>query len=256
MIISVSDHINMVMEEIQLRLNAYTYPVFVNAKNEKPDLIASSVIVNIKSKNYLITASHVLDDVTDINSPFYIATKGPFIAIKGEFIRSIGKDRDDFDIAFTELSSDFVTLNDLNVLDENRLMINKNFKSVHLHLIHGYPCSKNKQGSSLKDTDKFNSYAFSYGGKVDKSFDKWEKFNKNKDYHTCMNYGIAKDIDGEVNMPPSPRGISGGGLWLIPDSFQSTNIYLDAIFIEYYEKDKVSFSTKINKVAEFIENNT
>lgn len=256
MIISTGDHISLTMKEVELTLNSYTYPVFVNAKNERPDLIASSVLVEIKSKIYLITASHVLDVVTNTNSPFYIATNGPFIAIESEFIRSVEKDRDDFDIAFTELTSDFVSINKLNVLDENRLMIKKHFDSVNLNLIHGYPCSKNKQGKSLKSTTNFKSCAFTYGGKVDESFNKWQNFNKNKDFHTCMNYGNAKDINGDINTPPSPRGMSGGGLWLVPNSFQPKEIYLDAIFIEYYEKNKISFSTKIKKVVEFIENNT
>ena len=135
-------------------------------------------------------------------------------------------------------------------------MLNKHFDSVHLNLIHGYPCSKNKQGKSLNGTKNFKSYAFTYGGKVDKSFDRWQEFNKNKSFHTCMNYGVAKDINGEINTPPSPRGISGGGLWLVPNSFQLKEIYLDAIFIEYYEKEKISFSTKMEKVVGFIENNT
>lgn len=256
MIISVGDHINLTMKEVELTLNSYTYPVFVNAQNERPDLIASSVIVQIKNKIYIITASHVIDAVTKINSQFYIATDGYFLAIEGEFTRSIEKDRDDFDIAFIELDADFVSKNKLNVLDENKLMTNKSFDSVHLHLIHGYPCSKNKQAKSLKGTTNFKSYAFTYGGKVDKSFNKWQDFNKNKDFHTCMNYGIAKSINGDINTPPSPRGISGGGLWLVPNSFKPNEIYLDAIFIEYYKKDKISFSTKIEKVVEFIENNT
>jgi len=250
------DHINLVMKEVQGILNSYTYPIFVNAKNEKPDLIASSVIVKLNSKIYLITASHVLEKVTKINSPFYIATNGPFIAIGSEFYRSIGKDKDDFDIAFTELTSGFVSLNKINVLDENKLMTNKHFDSVHLNLIHGYPCSKNKQNKSLKGTTSFKSFAYTYGGKVDKSFSKWQDFNKNKDFHTCMNYGVARDFNGEINTPPSPRGISGGGLWLVPNSFKPEEIYLDAIFIEYYEKDKISFSTKIGKVVEFIEKNS
>ncbi|SDW96522.1 hypothetical protein [Nitrosomonas communis] len=70
-----------------------------------------------------------------------------------------------------------------------------------------------------------------------------------------MNYSKAKDINGEVITPPNPRGISGGGLWFVPNSFSPKDVYLEGVFIEYYEKTKISFSTKIERVADFIRDN-
>lgn len=255
MVITVSDHIHLSMKEVESVLNSFTYPVFINSKNERPDLIASSVVINLDSRIFLITASHVLDQVENANSSFYIAKEGSFIALVGEFVHSVNKGKDHFDIAFIELSNKFVEMNAINVLSESSLMINKNFEKVHLSLVHGYPCSKNKQGKALRGGTGFKSFAFTYGGKIDRKFDKWEKFNKHPNFHTCMNYGRAKDINGDIVTPPSPRGISGGGLWFVPNSFAPKNVYLEGIFIEYYKKAKISFSTKIERVAEFIRDN-
>ncbi|MCE7915735.1 MAG: hypothetical protein DYH15_13975 [Nitrosomonas sp. PRO4] len=255
MIISVSDHINLAMKTAERKLNSFTYPVFVNAKNERPDLIASSVIICLDSRTFLITASHVLDQISNANSPFYIATEGEFVALEGQFIRSVNSYKDNYDIAFIELDKEFVNRNGINSLREEYLMINKHFELVHLSLIHGYPCSKNKQGKALNGGTKFQSYAFTYCGKVDKSFNEWDKYEKLSSVHTCMNYGKARDINGEIITPPSPRGISGGGLWLVPNSFSPTNVYLEGIFIEYYQKDSISFSTKIRWIVDFIRNN-
>lgn len=256
MIISVSDHIILVMNTVQEKLNSFTYPVFVNAKNERPDLIASSVVICLDSRIFLITASHVLDQISNANSPFYIATEGKFVALEGQFIRSVNENRDNFDIAFIELDKEFVNKNRINFVREKYLMINKKFEQVHLSLIHGYPCSKNKQGKALNGGTKFQSYAYSYSGKVDKSFNRWEKFEKLPSVHTCMKYGKAKDIHGKIITPPSPMGISGGGLWLVPNSFSPTNVYLEGIFIEYYRRDNISFSTKISWIVDFIRNNS
>ncbi|SDW96560.1 hypothetical protein [Nitrosomonas communis] len=127
MIITVSDHIHLCMREVEDILNSFTYPVFINAKNERPDLIASSVVISLDSRNFLITASHVLDQIENANSPFYIAKKSNFVALIGEFIRSISKDKDHFDIAFLELNNEFVDKNAINVLSESSLMINRHF---------------------------------------------------------------------------------------------------------------------------------
>lgn len=256
MIISISDHIHMVMKEIESELNSYTYPVFVNAQNNRPDLIASSVAIEINSRVFLVTASHVLDKVSQANSPFYLGLNGKFVGLEGAFTRSVHERKDHFDIAFCELLPAFVNANEIRFVVEDKLMRRRSFPSIHLSCIHGYPCTKNKQGSALKGDNRFKSFAFTYGGKIDKFFTDWAKYNKNKDFHTCMNYGRARDINGEIITPPSPRGISGGGLWLIPNSFAPKDVYLEGVFIEYHERGKISFSTKIEKVVAFIETNS
>lgn len=107
-IITVSDHIHEVMEETQGLANTYTYPVFINATNEKPDLIATSVVIQHCNHIYLVTASHVLGDIKSVGSPFYIGLEGSFLAIEGEFTRSVSEEVDNFDIAFIKLSNEFV----------------------------------------------------------------------------------------------------------------------------------------------------
>ena len=255
MIISLGNHIQLAMEAIGPVINSFTYPVFVNAENNRPDLIASSVAINLNNRTYLITASHVLDTVIFAKSPFYIALEGAFIQLEGEFIRSVKKPRDPFDIAFLELSAEMVVSNNIQVLSAESLMIRKNFKEVQLSLIHGYPCSKNNQFKALRRGTTFKSLAYSYGGKVDREFNNWQEYNKHQDFHICMNYGRGRGISGEITTPPTPRGISGGGLWLIPNLLSPHNVYLSGIFIEYHSAGKVSFSTKIEKVAKFIEDN-
>lgn len=68
-----------------------------------------------------------------------------------------------------------------------------------------------------------------------------------------MKYRKARDTRGAVVTPPKPHGISGGGLWIMPNSFKPKDIYLTAIAIEYYERVGIMFSTKVKKVIEFIE---
>lgn len=123
MIITVSNYIHLVMKEVEGLLNSFTYPVFIKAENDRPDLIASSVIISLDSRVFLITAAHVLDDVAYVDSAFYIGLDGSLIEVNGKFIRSINLKKDHFDIAFSELSYDFVIANKINVLSQDKLMI-------------------------------------------------------------------------------------------------------------------------------------
>ena len=253
MVLQVADHINLTMKESETVLNRFTYPVFVNQVNDRPDLIASSVVVELSSKIFLITASHVLDEVQSIESPFYLGVEEGFVALQGEFFRSRSKSKDHFDIAFLEIPKKFAEDNNIYWLEESRVILRQHFDSPHLTVVHGYPCSKNKQVKALKGGTRFKSFAYSYGGKVDKEFCSWGTFGKHEEFHVCMNYGKAKGTNGTIVTPPSPSGLSGGGLWVIPDSFKPDSVYLKGIFIEYYENDKISFSTKMSKISEFIQ---
>lgn len=251
-----SDHIQLSLGTVTPIVNAYTYPVFVRAKNDRPDLIASSVIIKVDGRNILVTASHVVINVLSVDSSFYIAVGKTYIALEDEFTFSSHDEIDHFDIAFVELSDEFVKENGVSVLDENMLMINKTFPSIHISLIHGYPRSKNKQVKALGGGTVFKSNAYSYAGYLDSHFQDWEKYGKDKVTHTCMRYGLIRDEKGHINLPTHPRGISGGGLWLMPDSFKARSVFLDSIFIEYHKKDKITFSTKIEWVVQFINENT
>jgi hypothetical protein len=252
-IISVGDHISYAMEETQEVANSCTYPVFVSAGNDKPDLIASSVAIQHKTCIYLVTASHVLNELRGMNSPFYVGVEGKFVAIEGQFTRSVSASEDDFDIAYIRLSDSFVSENKIKFVVEEKILFRRNFENFHLALIHGYPCTKNKQVKALSGGTCFKSFAFSYSGKIDKNYARWAPLRKMEEIHIGMKYGKAKDVKGEVVIPPKPQGISGGGLWIMPDSFKSTELYLAGIAIEHHKSPELVFATKIQKVIEFIE---
>lgn len=234
----------------QQEADKYTYPVFVADEKEKPDLIASSVVIKVDGKNYLVTASHVFQEVLKKKSPFLLGANGKYIEIKGEFVYS-SDDKDHFDIAFVELSDEFIVENQIVVLDESRLRTHDNFDSVHLALLHGFPNTKNKQSRALRGTTSFKVSGFAYGGVIRDDFDDWEKLGKLPSFHTCMTYTKTKDN----NKPISPSGFSGGGLWIVPSVRELDKYYLDSILIEYHKHHSVTFSTKVDRIIEFIKQN-
>lgn len=255
MIISINTFIDLAMEDAQNELSLYTYPVFATATNSRPDLIGTSVIFELDSKLYLVTASHVITYLNERKSALHIAAGNNFVEIRGDVIRSVHKEKDHFDIAFIEVNAGFAKLYNLGYLPQSRILVGRNFHNPPLSFIHGYPCSKNKQARALMGGTVFKSYAFSYAGRINKNHENWSKYNKDDGLHICMNYGKSIDTHGVQNIPPSPRGISGGGLWVMPNVEKPKILYLFGIFIEYFEGENISFSTRIDCVVDFIKKN-
>ncbi len=247
--ITPTEIIDSVMKFAQNEVNKYTYPVFISDVNQKPDLVATSVIIENKQKFYLVTASHVLLDVLAADSQFLIGVNGNYLAIEGEFTYSSHEKIDHFDVAYIELSSKFIESNSICALHEKRLNIISDNSVPNISFIHGFPSSMNKQSKALYKTRSFKVKAYAYGGVIKPDFSHWEECGKKKDVHISMSYGKTSD----KSMPKHPRGISGGGLWTVPKYSDPSNFFLDAIFIEYHEKYDITFSTKISQVVNFID---
>lgn len=111
--VDVQELINQTMLDAQKLVNQYTYPVFIVDEKFKPDLIASSVIIELDSRYYLLTASHALGYVLGSNSQFLIGVDLKSLPIVGDFVYTSHDDIDHFDIAFVELSADFVRDNNV-----------------------------------------------------------------------------------------------------------------------------------------------
>ena len=248
---SAKKEIDKIIGATQKTVDKYTHPVFTE-KNKKPELIASSVTIQLESKYYLITASHVVNDIVRRNGSFIIGVNGKLIPISGEFVCSKNLEKnisiDDFDISYIELDSNFVVENKIKILEQKRLLVCKYQFSPSIAFIHGFPSSRNKQSKALRKTKSFRVKAYAYAGIIDISFNQWDKFNKRIENHTCMSYRKTSSN----NIPTHPRGISGGGLWIVPNISQPNEFFLDSILIEYYKNDKIVFATKIIQVVNFI----
>jgi hypothetical protein len=240
------------MREIQVEAHHYSYPVFISDCKDKPDLIASSVVINIEGNTFLVTASHVLKEVLNVGSSFFIGVNEKYVQLEGEFVFSEHDEKDHFDIAFIKLSDEFIKQNGIAALDESKLVTHDHFGSIHIALLHGFPNSKNKQTKALRGSNSFKVKPFAYGGVIQKDFEHWDCIKKTSATHTCMGYSKNKDN----NKPISPSGFSGGGVWVLPSINNIDELYLDSILIEYHKSHDVTVSTKIDSVVSFIKHNT
>jgi len=247
-VVNMKEIIQTTIENSQKESNNYTYPIFVADENGKPDLLASSVVIEVDDKAYLVTASHVLKEVMGVGGGFLIGVNTQYLTINGEFTYSESNSTDEFDIAFVELQKDFIETNKIEVLPYENLAISPLNSKPHIAFAHGFPNSKNKQSKALRQTAAFKVKAYAFAGVIREDVVDWPKYDKDENVHVCMSYGKKSD----KSIPTHPRGISGGGLWVVPNILTDPKVKLHGVFIEYYKNDEISFSTEIGQVVDFI----
>ena len=114
----------------------------------------------------------------------------------------------------------------------------------------------NKQSKILNAQNKsLLGKCFTYFG-LAKFGGNYSEFNKAPDTHIGIEFLPGTDDGGKyLSTPPwPPRGISGGGAWLIPDLNQPELIFLEGVFIEAHKRAKkmYAFSTQLPHIIDFI----
>ena len=222
----------------------YTHPMFTVGHNSKPDLIGTSVIIELDNKIYLLTAAHVLTSAASMNI-IAIGLEGKITPISTEWFFAEQLDGVEFDVAFTELSAELAA--EVEALPSSNLLHTEPNQGEHFCLVNGYPSSKNKPSKALRQPSKYASKSYSFVSYLNYDFDQWDDVNKDPEWHYCSAHGRKQGNQA----PLKPNGLSGGGLWVIPN-IAEPKLYLAGVYIEHYTHKKVSFSTRIDKVIETI----
>ena len=104
----------------------------------------------------------------------------------------------------------------------------------------------------------FTRYAFTYAGLSADSHAHYESFKKDPKVHADLVYENAGHTEAGVQLqrPPHPKGMSGGGLWVMPHAVNLMPLdtaYLGGIAIEYHQRESLVFATRIEHVVDFIQ---
>lgn len=231
------------INQIQKDLEHFTYPIFQKNRNNRFELIASSVAIKLGGVHFLCTASHVLEK--RFSRPLFIGNsktdkKGEFVSIRGNaiFTKQKSELEADFDLCLIDIHK---IKNKLNFLNERRIKRGPSISKKGMHLLQGYPLSKNKLTKITNaDTNEVKTGYLTIGLKIDETINLSNFEGKNNNTHLGFKY----NVDASKQALACPRGISGGGIWHIPNIYELHNFYLAGIFIEFDKKEKVGIGTK------------
>lgn len=234
-------------------IEQYTYPFLTVGRNNEPVVIASCVFVNFFDQTYLITAGHAL---RSNNKGLFTRGNGQLIDIVGHATVSRGDTRDNFDIAAIHIDSRTILDNNIKIILPTMLTTSWEVENPHSRAIGGFPASMNKSAKILdRQTKTLTAKCFTYFGYAEFTGE-YERHGKSPSTHIGIEIFPGKDDSGRYLSTPNwpPRGISGGGAWLIPNLEKPNECLLEGIFIEGHKHAKrmFGFSTRIEHVIDFV----
>jgi hypothetical protein len=95
-------------------------------------------------------------------------------------------------------------------------------KEQTMYFSFGYPSSKHKNNPPDVKEHVRKVSPFIYCSPRDEQL-RYEELNINEETHIAVSFDKKNTrISKRLDMPPDPFGMSGGGLWMVQDVFQST----------------------------------
>ena len=238
------------LDECSLLFTKWSAPLFAVCSKGKPVLFATCVAVSVNGKSYLLTAAHAIHEIEKSKSSVYIG-KQYLQEVPSLFHRTSIDGNDPLDIAVAEVEADFILGNGMAILPESQLAGSDQFIKSQIYCMHGYPLTKNKSYKSLDFEEKnIKTSAFTYAG-VRISIPDTSPKKRTEQSHIALSYKRGKNDQGNnVTRPPNPQGMSGGGLWLVPDLCKPKICFLGGILIGWHGSTVIS--TKVHEVINFI----
>ena len=242
----------MSIENRSKKLEKHIVPI-LGVKNKLVVFVGTGFIYRFKGNLYLVSASHVFDELKKSASGVNIGIPPKIVTIKqnGTY-RTVGKSGTGRDCTTDVMASPISKENEEYDLIESIAVDNEWIYDSELTglsgrmLIQGFPSSKNKQPKILNRESRILEV-------VSSSFTTECKEIEYSDYNKCQKehiaLGIPKvDCDGQVFH--SLNGMSGCPLWMVPEN--DDRAFLMGLFTEYKAENELGFATKLRSVEHLI----
>ena len=219
-ILTLNDNVNLLYTEATRQITRYTPILYMpSIKREGSiDAVGSSILFRRENRYYLITAGHCIKQDGNLikigvldNRDFY-QLGGKTVIAKGE------GDKVDIGIIRLDESSQAVCQRNYTFLDDTRILLNRWIPDETEYLIAGYPLTKVSIDHKRK---KIKVGLLPYLSKSGPA-NSYEKMGYPHHQNLLLAYDRRRSgfvEGGHLNMSPHPKGLSGCGIWYVPDYF-------------------------------------
>ena len=229
---------------------------------DHPMPYASGVFMKFENNYFLLTAGHVVDDCEE---DIYIGIKqgDPLLKLGGEWVKNVPetkREKDKIDAAILRLCDRTIekVRENYRFIDLNNIEINHVDRKLPMYVSLGFPSSKSKYNAHKNE---LKSVPFEYITMcADDSI--YKELGCAKYMNLIVHYDKKNVIDyssGEKKNGPDPFGISGSGLWYIPETevlkTHGIKMKLVAIMTEWpFNNKQYWIGTRIDIFTEIIRN--
>lgn len=256
------DNAGEIVNEAAREILHYTPQLFCRSETGplKPEAIASSVLLRVNERSFLVTAAHVLKYFHPVNIGIMIGSD--FYILNGEVKYtdiSVSSINNKVDLAVWRLHEDVA--DDLSkqykFLDVTQIGDRHIVDTRPCYLVVGFPVSRTKRNPE-KQIIKPDPFVYLTKIAEQKYYDKLTFDNQQS---ILVNYQKSKvkmmsAEKKQILRGPEPVGISGCGLWHLPSFFVEKGakvpLILTAIMLEHHNRFNILSATKISLVTDII----
>jgi hypothetical protein len=244
MIISLDDHMRLLVEEFLPVVDKYVYSVLIETRPRHFSQIGSCVCVKERGHCYIATAEHVISNILDSGNAVYIGTgnldkTGTIFKLPASEKFWMFHPDEEADLALLELPEPIAGVCFFPLSPSTTSYI----PSMRgRYFLAGYTNSQNKEFKVNTDAQTKSTYIQPVIVKVDPDLD-FEKNGKDRKLHIGFEYNRVT-VGGKGNQQGvSLKGMSGAGLWYISDEVDTSSILLAGILIEWHKDTHVAYAT-------------
>jgi hypothetical protein len=231
-------------------VTAATTPVYVRHQRGFPEVVGTGVVAKFAGRAFVMSAAHTLDFMERQRT--YVAGER-IVPVTGQFFRTsrpdYGRDSDRIDLGLIELAPDeasrlgsqFITPSTLllrEIADRRPILRSK-------YLLLGYP--RSRQPTRLVGDEHHAPTMNSITHEVE-DLTLYARLGVTFDTHIVVHFDRRDFIDraGSV-VSPHPRGVSGGGIWLLQNFMTDGPVVarLVAIATEFHEKCNAIIGSRV-----------
>lgn len=255
----VTERTNMCSEELAHKYLQSVRAVYASTERGTPVHLGSCVALEIADQKLLVSAAHVIDN--NEYTSLYVSGETDLILIESNVYITDSpngeRKQDKFDFSILPLNDKLqAEIGEIVYLTEQDMLLGELGRNEKCCLALGYPNSRNKitpkRGNNLKES------AFVYTSTLKFEEKLYAATGTNPEHHFLLDFcpKHSKDEDGKIVNSVHPKGVSGGGLFLIEDMATPETYWTEkpcsgkliGILIELKREQKILVYTKLSTI--------
>jgi hypothetical protein len=223
-----------------------------------PRHVGCCVLIRVGESRFLLTAAHVVTEF--LSEPMLLAGDGEFIPVEAHGSRGTQSsattpESDLIDAGVLRLTKGTRSSLDPYFLELRDLNVREWMSPSPNYLLFGYAASKTQLSPETR-TVTLNPFRFA--GSV-ASTPQMKAYGISPQTHVGLGFDIERTVtDKGIARAPSPQGVSGAGIWSLPDidsSDPGRGAKLAAIFISHPRRHKLLVGSRVFYHLELIREN-
>lgn len=231
-------------------VTAATTPIYIRHPRGFPEVVGTGIVATFAGRTFVMSAAHALDFME--RHRVYVAGER-IVPVSGQFFRTsrpdIGRDIDRVDLGLIEITPDEALKLGSRSVTATTLLLREVpdrrpvWRSKYLVL--GYP--RSRQPTRLVGDEHHAPTLNAITHEVD-DLSLYERLDVDFQTHVVVHFNRHDFIDRRGNVvSPHPRGVSGGGIWLLQNFMTHGPVIarLVAIATEFHENYSAMVGSRI-----------